>query len=70
MPLSGTNRGPVQIEAELQAMILDSDKDGLTDMKENCGGSMMGNKTCVKTNPNKDDSDGDGWWDGIDPMVN
>ncbi len=67
--LAGTNKGPVQIEADLQAMMNDADKDGITDMDENCAGSKIADKTCVKTNPSKDDTDGDGWWDGIDQML-
>ena len=53
----------------LKNAMLDSDKDGLTDMEENCddGGSNGPAQGCVKTDPNKKDTDGDGWWDGIEP---
>jgi len=63
---AGTNRTPAQVEELLQEMILDSDKDGITNMYELCEGSQMGNSKCVKTDPNKRDTDGDGWWDGIE----
>ncbi|MEI6553043.1 MAG: hypothetical protein WCO09_00575 [bacterium] len=62
---SGTNHTATQIEQELQAMMLDSDKDGLTNEEELCLGAKKGDPTCVKTNPNKRDTNGDGWWDGI-----
>jgi|GEM_PF-1696208 hypothetical protein len=60
-----TNQTDVQIEQSLQAMMLDSDRDGLTDQEETCMGSNEFNQKCVKTNPNKIDTDGDGWWDGV-----
>jgi hypothetical protein len=60
-----------QAEQELQKMMLDSDKDGLTDMDETCGESVeMPVQNCVKTDPNKRDSKGDGWWDGIRKAMN
>ena len=63
---AGTNQTPAQVEKLLQDMILDSDKDGITNMYELCEGSQMGNSKCAKTDPNKRDTDGDGWWDGIE----
>jgi len=61
-----TNSTVAQIDLNLQAMMLDTDKDGLTDMNETCSGTSQGDKSCVKTDPNKRDTDGDGWWDGIE----
>jgi len=55
-----------KIEQDLQAMMLDSDKDGLTDRDELCEDAQMGNPDCVKTDPRKRDTNGNGWWDGIE----
>lgn len=46
----------------------DSDKDGLTDNEEICTANH--DPKCVKTDPSKKDTDGDGWWDGIDESMN
>lgn len=55
----------------LTKLATDSDKDGLTDNEENCldakGGAVL---QCVKTNPQKRDSKGDGWWDGVRVYIN
>jgi hypothetical protein len=53
-------------EKDLQAMISDSDKDGLTNWEETCSGANHYNTSCVKTDPNKRDTNGNGWWDGIE----
>jgi len=45
-------------------LLIDSDKDGLLDAEENCTANR--NPSCVKTDPNKRDTNGDGWWDGVD----
>lgn len=45
----------------------DSDKDGLTDNEEICTANH--DPKCVKTDPSKKDTDGDGWWDGIDESM-
>lgn len=57
-----------EISDFLKRAILDSDKDGLTDMEENCdGGEGYGTiKGCDKTSIVKNDTDGDLWWDGIE----
>lgn len=65
----GTNNTAAQIEKELQAMLLDSDKDGLTDQDEICGGAKQYDTKCIKTDPNKRDTDGNGWWDGIEEAL-
>lgn len=46
----------------------DSDKDGLTDSEETCTANH--DPSCVKTDPNKRDTNGDGWWDGINDVIN
>ena len=63
----GTNHTATQIEQELQAMMLDSDKDGLTDKEETCTADH--DPACVKTDPNKRDTNGNGWWDGIEAVM-
>lgn len=55
----------VEGENTLKAMISDSDKDGRTDYDELCKGAMEANPNCVKTDPNKRDTNDNGWWDGI-----
>lgn len=60
-----TNLTEAQIEAELQAMMLDTDKDGLTDQQERCEGASQF-LNCNNTDPAKNDTDMDGWWDGIE----
>jgi flagellar basal body-associated protein FliL len=46
--------------------MIDSDKDGLTDDDENCAKSRAVDPRCVKTDPNNRDSNGNGWWDGVE----
>ncbi len=65
----GTNNTAAQIEKELQAMLLDSDKDGLTNQDEICGGAKQYDTKCIKTDPNKRDTDGNGLWDGIEAAL-
>ena len=55
--------GAVEGEKELQAKMLDSDQDGITDNDETCSQSESYNPNCVKTDPNKRDTNDDGWWD-------
>jgi hypothetical protein len=62
----GTNKTATQIEKDLQAMMLDSDKDSLTNDDETCSGASQFNPKCTKTNPNNMDTNGNGWWDGIE----
>ncbi len=47
----------------------DKDKDGIADYKEECLAVKTG-EICVKTNPNLRDTNGDGWWDGIETLIN
>ena len=53
-------------EKELQSMPIDSDKDGVADRVETCSGAEQYNSRCVKTDPNNRDTNGNGWWDGIE----
>ncbi len=46
----------------------DKDLDGMPDEVEDC--SFIGvDTTCKKTNPDNRDTDGDGWWDGVEPYI-
>jgi len=56
------------ISTTLKNMALDTDGDLLPDSIELCADEKT-DPTCVKTDPNKKDTDGDGWWDSIEPYV-
>lgn len=59
-------------EAELNDRIVrwseDNDKDGIADYNEECLGTKAG-ETCEKTNPKVRDTDSDGWWDGVEALM-
>lgn len=58
---------PEQLEARLINMTIDSDRDGLPDTVETCAGfAVEANCPNKVTNPNKRDTNGDGWWDGVE----
>lgn len=57
-------------EADVQQAMVDSDQDGVTDRRESCLGASQYDPKCEKTDPTKRDTDGDGWWDGIDAEMN
>lgn len=46
---------------------VDFDKDGLSDGEETCTDNHA--PWCVKTDPKKRDTNGDGWWDGIESAM-
>jgi hypothetical protein len=56
---------------KLDALSADSDSDGISDNEENCldakGVAIM---QCVKSDPKKRDSKGDGWWDSVRVYIN
>ncbi len=56
------------VAALLEKGILDTDKDGLTDMEERCetGNGEVVETGCSTTDQEKRDTDGDEWWDGIE----
>lgn len=54
-----------EIYKNLESVVVDSDKDGLFDEEEQCLGDFA-YPGCVKTDPKKNDTDGDGWWDGVE----
>ncbi len=51
------------MDARLAFRVTDTDQDGMPDEVETC--SYKDAKDCIKTDPNKKDSLGDGWWDGV-----
>lgn len=56
-----------QVQDKLSVFMLDTDQDGLTDRVEQCPTSASDlSLGCEKTDPNNRDTDGDGWWDGIE----
>ncbi len=61
-----------QTEADkmLQGMSLDTDQDGITDKDELCADTKSADPKCVKTDPKKRDTDGNGYWDGVDAIRN
>jgi len=54
-----------EIYKNLESAVMDSDKDGLFDEEEQCIGDFA-YPGCIKTDPKKNDTDGDGWWDGVE----
>lgn len=61
-----------QTEADkmLQGMSVDTDQDGITDKDELCADTKSADPKCVKTDPKKRDTDGNGYWDGVDAIRN
>ena len=53
-------------EAEAKLQSDDSDMDGISDYEEKCLGTK---RACIKTDPTKRDSDGDGIWDGVQALM-
>lgn len=47
----------------------DNDNDGAADYAEQCI-SATEKQICEKTDPNIRDTDGNGWWDGVDALLN
>lgn len=54
-------------QQKLNEMSLDSDSDGLTDQDERC--DFIPSSMCVLTDSHNRDTDGDGFWDGIDKEI-
>jgi hypothetical protein len=53
----------------LQERIIDTDMDGISNEVETCTYQSADPKTCVKTDPNNKDSNGNGWWDSIEKYI-
>lgn len=45
----------------------DKDEDGMEDYLEECLSSSQ-DETCIKSDTNNKDGDGDGFWDGIEAL--
>ncbi|MFH1473182.1 MAG: hypothetical protein ABIF06_02115 [bacterium] len=54
------------INTRLQEMVADTDEDGLSDEAELCLSTNFSSRECVKSDPEIRDTNGDGWWDGIE----
>jgi len=55
-----------EIDRRIKSMTRDSDEDGVVDDIENCVGYAVEKDCPTKSNPTKKDTDGDGWWDGVE----
>ncbi len=66
---SKDNLSESQIEAELDKLVQDTDKDGLTDVIETCTSEQAGSG-CIPTDPYDPDTNNNGWWDGIEILIN
>jgi len=65
--LNKSSYTPEELEARITNMTKDSDQDGLPDIMESCAEyAVEANCPNKKTNPNKRDTDGNGWWDSIE----
>lgn len=64
--LNTGTRTRAELESKLKEMSVDSDMDTIPDLQERCLDST-GNEVvaCTKTDSQKRDSRGDGWWDGV-----
>lgn len=51
------------VEEKLRLMMVDEDRDAVEDRLEAC---VSEPSSCKETNPAKRDTDGDGWWDGVE----
>lgn len=56
-----------QWEERLTTFTADKDEDGKEDYLETCSSATQ-IKGCVKTDPTKKDTNGNGWWDGIEVL--
>lgn len=63
-----SEQAPGTVDSVLSERTKDSDSDGIEDVVESCG-IKISDAECVDTNPNKKDSDGDGYFDSIDKLL-
>lgn len=54
-----------EVYKNLESAVRDTDKDGMFDDEEKCLGDFA-YPGCKETDPKKNDTDGDGWWDGVE----
>jgi len=64
LPKSATTT-PAEIEQKLIAAVKDADQDGMEDQVENC---IRVDTACTKTDPTKRDTNGNGFWDGVEAL--
>lgn len=57
-----------EIRDRLVTYTEDKDQDGMADYIEQCLDQDTKN-TCKKTDPTKRDTNGDGWWDGVEALM-
>lgn len=57
-----------QMLAKLELAVADTDRDGLGDLQEKCQEEKKSRSNCKKTDPLKEDTDGNGWWDGVQAL--
>jgi hypothetical protein len=56
---------------KLTVLTEDKDQDGIADYNEQCLSSITpASTTCVKTDPQLRDTNGNGWWDGVEALIN
>jgi hypothetical protein len=53
---------------KLTVLTEDKDQDGVADYNEQCL-SVPAGQTCVKTDPTLRDTNGNGWWDGVEALM-
>jgi len=57
-----------EVDARLITYTEDKDQDGMADYIEECIPAET-KDTCIPTNPRIRDTDGDGWWDGVEALM-
>lgn len=68
---NATNKGAAsreEVDARLIIYTEDKDKDGIADYVEECIPVDI-KETCVPTSSKIRDTDGDGWWDGVEALM-
>lgn len=58
-----------EIDDRLIIYTEDKDQDGIADYQEQCLG-VAPEEACVKTDPKLHDTNGDGFWDGVEALIN
>jgi hypothetical protein len=66
--MDGNNLNPEELKEKAILYTKDNDKDGIADYDEECSDRPEDSK-CIKTDSTKRDSDGDGFWDGVDLLL-
>jgi len=66
LPKASTTRE--ELLSKLTTYTEDKDQDGIADYDEQCL-SVSQTQTCVKTDPKLRDTNGNGWWDGVEALM-